>query len=189
MSLQRQEGRPCCHGNTHSGNSQLQTQRAPADDESQDAQQTHSEGQTNSDSSAATFSSEQRSGLVRFTRQIWSFGCNATYPIRVPLEFRIRPKSTSRQMSTSKRRRPRYPNHLEITNSHELLFVILYIHINVLCIYFFLFTIFSMEINTEILNIKNVQSYTYVVMQKTKKKITFPNPTVGKFEYKIQIQV
>lgn len=38
--------------------------------------------------------------------------CKVAYPIRVPLELRISPNSTRRQMRTSKSNRPRYPNHL-----------------------------------------------------------------------------
>lgn len=35
-----------------------------------------------------------------------------THPTRIPLELRMRPTSTSRQMMTSSNSRPRYPSHL-----------------------------------------------------------------------------
>lgn len=54
--------------------------------------------------------------LLSAAVQPWS--CNETHPISVPLELRMRPNSTRRQMRMSNRSRPMYPSHLggQLTN-------------------------------------------------------------------------
>lgn len=126
-SLQSRRAQQCCHGYTYSSDSQLQAQRSPADDQSQNTQQTHSEEQPpprknivlKQDSAyqhviqeAVSAHTEAGHNLICPIGAGFGVWCKVAYPIRVPLELRISPNSTRRQMRTSKSNRPRYPNHL-----------------------------------------------------------------------------
>lgn len=62
--------------------------------------------------SRQTLEDKEEDGCKSSSRHAGDWSAAEPYPIRVLLEFRIRPNRTRRQMSTSNSSRPRYPNHL-----------------------------------------------------------------------------